>query len=109
MIESIVGERQTPHTSEVREQWSETTQVTKLSVAAVDGIQALERFSAQIDRLNLTSDRPNAFLSSAFLYCYALRMEYFTPGREERLFLVWDGDRLVGCAPMRRSIDNFGP
>jgi hypothetical protein len=82
--------------------------ITDLSVSSVDGVAALERFSSAIDRLNLAATRPNPFLSSAFLLCYALRIEYHTPGKEERLYLVRDGDRLIGCAPMRRSIDKFG-
>jgi hypothetical protein len=72
------------------------------------GIAALETYAAQIDRLNLASARPNAFLCAAFLQCYSQHIEYFTPGKEERLFLVRDGDRLIGCAPMRCSTDNFG-
>ena len=79
-----------------------------LSVHSVAGITALHRYSSQIDRLNLASTRPNPFLSAAFLQCYALRMEYYTPGTEERLFLVWDNNQLIGCAPMRLSIENLG-
>ncbi len=79
-----------------------------VSVTCLHGITALERFASEIDRLNLASARPNPFLSSAFLVCYALRMEYYTPGRDERLFLIRQGDRLIGCAPMRRSLDDFG-
>jgi hypothetical protein len=82
--------------------------VADLSVSSVHGVAALERFSSAIDLLNLAAARPNPFLSSAFLLCYALRIEYHTPGREEQLFLVLDGDRLIGCAPMRRSFDDFG-
>jgi hypothetical protein len=85
--------------------WHEAAGPTGLSVSCVDGLAALERFSSVIDRLNLASAHPNPFLSSAFLMCYALRVEYHTPGREERLFLIREGDRLIGCAPMRRSID----
>jgi hypothetical protein len=52
-----------------------------------------------IDRLNSAAARANPFLFSAFLLCYALRAEYHTPGREQQLFLVRDGDRVIGCAP----------
>ncbi len=69
------------------------------------GIAALEQFSAEIDRLNLAAPRPNPFLSSAFLKTYSLKCEYHVPDKEERLYLIWDGPRLIGCAPMRRSID----
>jgi hypothetical protein len=79
-----------------------------LSVTVAHGIAALGTYAAQIDRLNLASARPNAFLSAAFLQCYAQHIEYYTPGKEERLFLVQDGDQLIGCAPMRWSTDNFG-
>jgi hypothetical protein len=79
-----------------------------LSVTVVYGIEALATHAAEIDRLNLSSVRPNAFLSSAFLRCYARHIEYYTPGKEECLFLVHAGSRLIGCAPMRSCTDNFG-
>lgn len=82
--------------------------VADLLVSSVDGVAALERYSSAIDRLNSAAARANPFLSSAFLLCYALRIEYHTPGREEQLFLVRDGDRLIGCAPMRRTVEDFG-
>ncbi len=77
------------------------------TVVAVDGVAALLKFAGEIDRLNLASRRPNPFLSSAFLICYALRSEFFQPGREERLFLIRQGRRVIGCAPMRRSTGDF--
>jgi hypothetical protein len=80
-----------------------------LSVSAVDGVAAIERFGSQIDRLNALSRRQNPFLSSAFLLCYALRVEYHVPGREERLYLIWEDDRLIGIAPMRRSLEHVVP
>jgi Acetyltransferase (GNAT) domain len=80
-----------------------------LSVSALDGVAAIERFRSQIDRLNALSSRRNPFLSAAFLLCYALRIEYHVPGREERLYLIWDDDRLIGIAPMRRSLEHVGP
>jgi hypothetical protein len=79
-----------------------------LMVIAVRGVEALEELASEIDRLNQASARPNPFLSSAFLMCYALRAEYFQPGRDERLFLFQQGRRLIGCAPMRRSANDFG-
>jgi hypothetical protein len=79
-----------------------------LAVTVVQGIEALATHAAEIDRLNLASVRPNAFLSSAFLRCYARHIEYYTPGKEECLFLVHEGSRLIGCAPMRSSTGNFG-
>jgi hypothetical protein len=79
-----------------------------LTVSSVDGIAALERFAAEIDRLNQASAHPNPFLSSAFLLSYALRSEYYVPGKEERLYLIREGDRLIGCAPMRFSKNHFG-
>jgi len=78
-----------------------------LMVVAVKGVAALAQFATEIDRLNLASARPNPFLSSAFLICYALRVEYFRPGRDEYLFLIWHDYRLIGCAPMRRSATDF--
>ncbi|MFL6604096.1 MAG: GNAT family N-acetyltransferase [Steroidobacteraceae bacterium] len=79
-----------------------------LSVTSIAGVAALERFAADIDRLNALSSRCNPFLSAAFLRCYALRAEYHVPGDEERLYLIWEGERLVGIAPLRRSIENVG-
>ena len=79
-----------------------------LTVSSLDGVTSLERFAADIDRLNLASARPNPFLSSAFLLSYALRSEYYVPGKEERLYLIREGDRLIGCAPMRISKNHFG-
>ena len=78
-----------------------------LTVVAVNGIAALVKFAPEIDRLNLASSRPNPFMSSAYLKCYALRSEYFQPGRGERIFLIRQGCRLIGCAPMRRSTNDF--
>ena len=80
-----------------------------LSVSVIDGVDALERFAADIDRFNQLAARPNPFMSSAHLQCYARHSEYHHAGREERLYLFHAGNRLVGCAPMRRSVDRFGP
>ena len=77
--------------------------VAALSVTVVEGVMALDRHAHQIDRLNLAAARPNPFNSSAFLRTYALRSEFFRPGREERLYLIRSGNRLVGCVPMRLS------
>jgi Acetyltransferase (GNAT) domain len=79
-----------------------------LAVTMVHGMGALERYAAQIDRLNLASARPNALLSAAYLQCYAKYVEYFIPDRDERLVLVHEGEQLIGCVPMRSSTDNFG-
>lgn len=84
------------------------TNASRVTVSVFEGIAALERFSTEIDRLNLAAPRPNPFMSSAFLTCYASHIDYYTPGHEERLFLIRDGDALIGCAPMRRSRSRFG-
>ena len=85
------------------------SEVGRLSVTAADGVAALERFSTQIDQLNRVSARPTAFHSAAFLRCYALQSEYSAPGAGARLYQVWDDDRLVACAPLRRATKAFGP
>ncbi len=72
-------------------------------MSRLDGVRALERCAADIDRLNAASRRPNAFASAAFLNSYALRNEYHVPGTSERLFLVRASGRVIGCAPMRQS------
>ena len=85
-----------------------------LVVSRLDGVRALERCAADIDRLNADSRRPNAFASAAFLHTYALRNEYHAPGTGERLFLVRENGRVIGCAPMRQiraplSAASLGP
>lgn len=80
-----------------------------LSVTSIAGVVGVERYAAHIDRLNALSSRCNPFLSAAFLRCYALRAEYHVPGSEERLYLIWEGERLIGIAPLRRSIESVGP
>src|SRR5882672_743915 len=105
MTRAFLSSSWKPDRDPVRGQRHEAAGPTGLSVSCVAGLAALERFASVIDRLNLASAHPNPFLSSAFLLCYALRVEHHTPGKEERLFLIREGDRLIGCAPMRRSID----
>jgi hypothetical protein len=83
--------------------------VKALSISCVEGVAAIHRFAADIDRLNSAAARPNPFLSAAFLLCYSLRAEYHVPGKEERLYLFYEDDRLVGIAPMRRSLENVIP
>jgi CelD/BcsL family acetyltransferase involved in cellulose biosynthesis len=78
-----------------------------LTVVAVKGVAALAHYASEIDRLNLVSARPNPFLSSAFLLCYAAHAEYFPAAADEVLFLIRQGARIVGCAPMRRSAKDF--
>jgi hypothetical protein len=77
-------------------------------VSCIEGVAAIDKFAAEIDRLNSASARPNPFLSAAFLRCYALRSEYHEPGKEERLFVIQDGERVIGCAPMRKFWDGIG-
>jgi len=77
--------------------------VDELRVSRVDGVAALLRFAEDIDRLNQASARPNAFSSAAFLTQYALRSESCNPGSGERLYLVRERDRIIGCAPMRQA------
>jgi hypothetical protein len=83
--------------------------VKALSVSCVEGIAAIHRFAGDIDRLNQASVRPNPFLCAAFLLCYSLRVEYHVPGNEERLYLIYEDDRLIGIAPMRRTLEEMIP
>jgi Acetyltransferase (GNAT) domain len=76
------------------------TGTAPLSVSAIDGVTALEQFAAEIDALNAASERPNPFLSGGFLLAYSQRREYGTPDSVERLFLIREGNRLIGCFPM---------
>jgi hypothetical protein len=89
--------------------YKSTSQVKALSVSCVEGVAAIHRFAGDIDRLNRASVRPNPFLSAAFLLCYSLRAEYHVPGKEERLYLMYEDDRLIGIAPMRRSLEDLIP
>lgn len=74
--------------------------VMPLSVSVVDGVAGLEKFSPDIDALNAVSSRPNPFLSGKFLLAYAKRAEYGSARSVERLFLIREGNRLIGCFPM---------
>lgn len=74
-----------------------------LSVSRLDGLGAIDRYAAEIDRFNCASERPNLFLSSAFLSRYALRTEHFVPGSGEFLLVVRCGEKVIGLAPLRRS------
>jgi Acetyltransferase (GNAT) domain len=76
------------------------TDVMQLSVSPVDGVAGLERFAPEIDALNAASERPNPFLSAGFLLAYARRSEYGSSRTVERLFLIREGSRLIGCFPM---------
>ena len=75
-----------------------------ISVTCVHGVTALEQYAPEIDRLNQEMIRPNPFLSSAFLKTYALNCEDAVAS-EERLYLIREGHRLIGCAPLRRTAD----
>ena len=90
------------------ERQSRIADASRFSVSVIEGVAALERLAPEINHLNLASSRPNPFLSAAFLRCYALQAEYHAPGKEECCFVIEDGTRLIGCAPMRRSVDDFG-
>ena len=81
----------------------------ELSVISVDGLRAIERYAAEMDRLNAAAPRPNPFLSSAFLRCYALRSEFYTPGSGERLLVVKRGNAVIGCAPLRLTHEPIVP
>jgi hypothetical protein len=85
------------------------SELSRVVVSAVDGVAAIEQYRTDIDRLNGLTDRRNPFLSAAFLLCYALRIEYHTPGREERLYLIREDERLIGIAPMRRTREDVLP
>ncbi len=81
----------------------------QLSVSGVEGLGAVTRYAAEIDRLNLESRRPNPFLSAAFLQLYGLQSEFFAPGQGELLLVVRRADRVVGLAPLRRTARNVLP
>jgi CelD/BcsL family acetyltransferase involved in cellulose biosynthesis len=102
-VEGLAG----PGNANVRAHGDQQGDIDGLTVVAAAGVAALLKFAPEIDRLNLASTRPNPFMSSAYLLCYALRSEYFQPGRGERIFLIRQGCRLIGCAPMRRSANDF--
>lgn len=80
-----------------------------LAVQSFSGLAALEQFAEQIDALNLSSARPNPYSSADFLRCFARYNEYALDSDEIRLYTVRDQDRLIGCLPLRRAVDHFGP
>jgi CelD/BcsL family acetyltransferase involved in cellulose biosynthesis len=79
------------------------------SILSFSGIAALDQFAAQIDALNDSSARPNPYQSSRYLRCFAQYNEYFPDSDAIQLYTAWDGERLIGCLPLRRVKDRFGP
>jgi GNAT acetyltransferase-like protein len=79
----------------------------RLRVKRIDGVSGLVAFSAEIDRLNAASARPNPFCSSAFLGTYAKNCEDHPEGVDVRLFLVEDGERIIAALPLRHVLDGF--
>lgn len=82
---------------------------TSPSVRSFAGLAALEKFAGEIDALNRSSARPNPYLSSDHLRCFAKYNEYFPDTEGIRLYTVWEQDQLIGCLPLRRVDDRFGP
>lgn len=76
------------------------TSLLQPSVFVIDGVAGLEKYAAEIDALNAVSARPNPFLSGAFLLAYARCHEYGSTHSCERLFLIREESRLIGCFPM---------
>ncbi len=59
--------------------------------------------------MNQSSARPNPYLSSDHLSCFAKYNEYFPDSDGIRLYTAWDQEQLIGCLPLRRVEDRFGP
>jgi hypothetical protein len=81
----------------------------ELSVKSHQGLNGLEQVAHLIDSLNLASDFPNPFLSSAYLRCSALHNEYNPDPNEIVIYTVWSGDDVIGCLPTRWVREYFGP
>jgi len=87
--------------------------VSGLRVNCVHGIEALQRLASDLDALNGSARRHNPFLSASYLRCYALHSEYQSRTAQQRLYLIKErsgaaSERLIGIAPMRRSLENVG-
>lgn len=80
-----------------------------LIVRSFPGLAAIEQFARDIDALNLASARPNPYLSTGFMRCFAQYNEYFPDSDGIRLYVVWEQDQLIGCIPLRQVADQFGP
>ena len=80
-----------------------------LTVKSFSGLAALEQWAEQIDALNLASARPNPYLSAGYLRCFSEDNEYALGSEAIRLYTVWEEEQLIGCLPLRRVEDRFGP
>ena len=80
-----------------------------LTVTSYAGQAALEQWATQMDDLNRASTRPNPYLSSDYLRCFSQHNEYGLKDDAIRLYTVREGEKLIGCLPLRQVQDRFGP
>ena len=102
-----LGQRLSAHAEKLGPPRPLPEDVARLRVKRIDGVSGLVAFSAEIDRLNAASARPNPFCSSAFLGMYAKNCEDHPEGVDVRLFLVEDGERIIAALPLRHVLDGF--
>ncbi len=102
-----LGQRLSAHAEKLGPPRPLPEDVVRLRVKRIDGVSGLVAFSAEIDRLNAASARPNPFCSSAFLGTYAKNCEDHPEGVDVRLFLVEDGERIIAALPLRHVLDGF--
>jgi len=102
-----LGQRLSAHAEKLGPPRPLPEDVVRLRVKRIDGVSGLVAFSAEIDRLNAASARPNPFRSSAFLGTYAKNCEDHPEGVNVSLFLVEDGERIIAALPLRHVLDGF--
>jgi hypothetical protein len=102
-----LGQRLSAHAEKLGPPRPLPEDIARLRVKRMDGVSGLHELSAEIDRLNAASARPNPFASSAFLATYAKNCEYHPTGVDVRLFLVEDGGKIIAALPLRRAVDGF--
>jgi CelD/BcsL family acetyltransferase involved in cellulose biosynthesis len=102
-----LGQRLSAHAEKLGPPRPLPEDIARLRVKRVDDVAGLQEFSAELDRLNAASARPNPFCSSDFLATYAKNCEYHPTGVDVRLFVVEDGGKLIAALPLRRAIDAF--
>lgn len=81
----------------------------KLTVTSYAGQAALEQWATQMDDLNRACARPNPYLSADYLRCFSRHNEYGLESDTLRIYTVREGERLIGCLPLRLMQDRFGP
>jgi glycosyltransferase involved in cell wall biosynthesis/CelD/BcsL family acetyltransferase involved in cellulose biosynthesis len=76
---------------------------TSIEVRALRSSKELESFGDRWNELNLASRRPCPFETREFLAANLTHDEFAAPGDEVLLLVAFDGDRLAGFLPLRKT------